>query len=74
VNFFYSRFSERYAQSEVAAGRPNVNFENALQATHQFVLRKYWSVTPQVDYIIHPGGVKTPDHALTLSLRTNLTF
>ncbi len=77
VNFLYTRFSPDYARAVVAAGGDNPIFENALQAYYQIVLKKYWSITPEVDYVIRPGGARVdgrPRNALVFGMRLNLTF
>ena len=40
-------------------------------------MKKYWSITPEVNYVIRPGGARLegrPRNALIFGLRMNLTF
>jgi porin len=77
INFLYTRFSPDYAKAVVVAGGDNFIFENSFQAYYQIMLKKYWSITPEVDYVIRPGGARTdgrPRDALVFGVRMNLTF
>lgn len=63
---------------------PVRDYEIAFEATYQIVLAPWWTVQPDVQYIIHPGG-HTADptdpngtaaikDAVVLGLRTSVTF
>lgn len=63
---------------------PVRNYEMTLEATYQIVLAPWWTLQPDIQYIIHPGGnVADPNvasgeqaikNALVLGLRTSITF
>ncbi|MBM3834749.1 MAG: carbohydrate porin [Verrucomicrobia bacterium] len=41
------------------------------------MLKKYWSVTPEVNYVIRPGGIRSdgrPRNALVFGVRMTLSF
>ena len=73
-NFLYTRFSPTYAAAARAAGGPGYGFENRWQFSYQIVFTKYFSLTPEIDYVVHPGGTGRLANATVLGLRTNLTF
>jgi porin len=65
------------------APMPIRDFEAAVELTYQWQIRKDWSVQPNVQYIIHPGGhVANPSslngapipNATVLGVRTMLRF
>jgi porin len=90
VAFAYARISPQAAahESDVAAisgsPMPIQDFEAAIELTYQVKLAGNWSVQPDVQYIVHPGGnISDPGaanpasripNALVLGLRTMLKF
>jgi porin len=80
----------RHAQAldaDIAAltpGRPRRNFEELLTAVYQYQIRNGWTLQPNLQYIVHPGGGATDPlgstpgrvlhNALVLGLRTTLKF
>ncbi len=50
------------------------NFEQVLELTYDFVVRAWWSIQPDVQWIQNPGGKDGPGHAFLLGLRSTLTF
>lgn len=63
---------------------PVRNYEMTIEATYQIVLAPWWTLQPDFQYIIHPGGnVADPEDpsgeravkdAVVLGLRTSITF
>ena len=66
------------------AGQPRRSFEGLLTAAYQADIRAGWTLQPNLQYVLHPGGGATdpladkPGHllrsAVVLGLRTTLKF
>ena len=41
---------------------------------HNFNITPWFSIAPEIQYIIHPGGTGDIDDALVLNLQTIITF
>jgi porin len=48
--------------------------ETVVEAFYLVQLAKWWTVQPDVQWIIHPGGTGAVDDALVVALRTSLVF
>lgn len=61
--------------ARLAGTTPNLpDFECVVELTHRFSIRPGWSLQPDFQWILHPGGSgRTPD-AVVLSLRTGFVF
>ncbi len=78
----YAQISDVVSNLAAAPGTPTMNFEMVLEATYQAKITPWWTVQPDIQYIINPGG-KTPDpnnpavpipNAVVLGLRTAIAF
>jgi porin len=68
----------------MGASWPQRSFEGLFTAVYQYDIRAGWTLQPNLQYILHPGGGATdpladkPGHllrnALVLGLRTTLKF
>lgn len=88
IGINYARVSDslRKAQREanrIAAngGAPNnlspapvPDYEMAVEATYQINVAPWWTIQPDFQYIIHPGGSRAIDNALVIGLRTTISF
>ncbi len=79
----YARVSPVASQADVAAGTPLVrDYQEVIEATHQFTVLPGFSVQLDAQYIIHPGahGVADPEtglpirNALVLGLRAAVRY
>jgi porin len=50
------------------------DYEMAIEATYQINLAPWWSLQPDFQYIIHPGGSRAIDDAIVIGLRTKISF
>lgn len=50
------------------------DFECALELFYVIQVKKWWTIQPDVQYLIHPGGSTTIPNALVLGVRTSLVF
>lgn len=76
--------AQRSANDMNGTNSPVQNEEITIEATYQIVLAPWWTLQPDFQYIIHPGGnVADPEdpagerairNAVVLGLRTSITF
>ncbi len=69
-----ARAAERDRDLYDHLGTPIREEESVVEASYQAVLTNYWSVQPDVQVIVHPGGSSAYGNALVLGLRSVLTF
>ena len=50
------------------------NYEQVLELTYEVVIRSWWSIQPDVQWILRPGGESGPGHAFLIGLRSTVTF
>jgi porin len=69
-----SHVSSDYSDAQVAAGNLPLTAETVIEATYKVQLAPWWSVQPDVQYIITPSGVEDSPNAVVLGLRTSVAF
>jgi porin len=69
-----SHLSDDYSAAQVAEGNPPSTAETVLEATYKIQLAPWWSLQPDLQYIITPSGVENSPNALALGLRTTVAF
>jgi porin len=69
-----SHVSQDYSELQVDQGNSPSTAETAIEATYKVQLSPWWSIQPDVQYIITPSGVEGSHNALVLGLRTNVAF
>ena len=69
-----SHISQDFSASQVAQGAPPSSAETVLEATYKVQLAPWWSVQPDLQYIITPSGVAGSKNAVVLGLRTTVAF
>jgi porin len=83
VGVAYGRISNEAALADRLAGPPTPvrNHETLVELTYNFSLMPGWSLQPDLQYVINPGGniarpsgTGTIPDALVLGLRTTLNF
>ena len=55
-------------------GEPQPDYEIAIEASYFLHLNTWWSLQPDIQYIIQPGGLGDIPNALVLGLRTSVIF
>jgi porin len=79
----YARINGNAADADRAAGPPTPvrDYEAVLEVSYKAALARWWSVQPDVQYVLHPGGnVAAPNgsgtirNAVALGLRTTISF
>ena len=69
-----SHVSNDYSNAQVAQGNPPSTAETVIEGTYKVQLAPWWSVQPDVQYIITPSGVEGSHNATVLGLRTTVAF
>jgi porin len=53
---------------------PLPDFEAGLDVNYQISIAPWWTLQPDFQYVIHPGGSSAYDNAVVIGLRTIITF
>ena len=69
-----SHVSNDYSDSQVAQGGVPLTAETVIEATYKAQLAPWWSIQPDLQYIITPSGQQGSHNALVLGLRTSVAF
>jgi porin len=57
-----------------AAAEPVRDYEMAIELTYQVVIAPWWTVQPDIQWILHPGGSSAIPDATVVGVRTSLHF
>jgi porin len=75
IGVAYARVSDSVRAAALAAGTfPLPDQEIVIESNYQLQLKPWWTVQPNVQWILHPGGSDAISDALVVGLRTSLTF
>lgn len=69
-----SHVSDDYSASQVSQGNPPSSAETVIEGTYKVQLAPWWSVQPDVQYIVTPSGVQGSKNATVLGLRSTVNF
>jgi porin len=69
-----SHVSSEFSDAQVAAGGLPSTAETVIEATYKWQAAPWWSIQPDVQYIVTPSGVQGSKNATVLGLRTTLAF
>jgi porin len=69
-----SHVSDQYSDAQIAQGNPPSTAETVIEATYKIQISPWWSVQPDVQYIVTPSGVLGSNNATVLGLRTSVAF
>ena len=69
-----SHVSGDYSDAQIAQGNPPSTAETVIEATYKVQLAPWWSVQPDLQYIVTPSGVEGSHNATVLGLRTTIAF
>jgi porin len=70
----YSSVSGDFSDAEVLQGNPKSTGETVIEATYKVNIAPWWSVQPDVQYIVNPSGVQGSENAFVVGLRTTVAF
>ena len=72
--------SERYADAVQETRREGLStsrdpdYEAVVELTYSYQIAAWWSIQPDLQWIIHPGGSAEIDNALVVGLRSSIAF
>jgi porin len=69
-----SHVSSDFSDAEVLAGNSGSTAETVIEATYKTQLAPWWSLQPDLQYIISPSGVQGSPDAVVVGLRTTVAF
>jgi porin len=69
-----SHVSDDFSDSQVAQGSPPSTAETVLEATYKAQIAPWWSIQPDLQYILTPSGVEGSRDALVLGVRSSVAF
>ena len=69
-----SHVSSDFSDADVAVRNPGSTAETVIEATYKAQLAPWWSVQPDVQYIITPSGMEGSSNAFVIGLRTSVAF
>jgi len=72
LGIIYARISGDFAGAQPDS--PLWGHETVLEATYKIALTPWWSLQPDLQYVIHPGGSTEIPNALVLGIRIDLLF
>lgn len=72
LGLIYAHVGADFARSQPDASR--WGFESILELTYKITFTRWWSLQPDLQFIIHPGGSTALPNALVLGLRIDLLF
>ena len=69
-----SHVSSDFSDVQESLGNPGSTTETVIEATYKVQIAPWWSLQPDVQYIITPSGVVGSQNAVVLGLRTTVAF
>jgi porin len=69
-----SHVSGDFSESQIEQGNPGYTAETVIEGTYKVQLAPWWSIQPDVQYIITPSGALGSKNATVLGLRTSVAF
>jgi len=72
LGVIHARVSRAFARSQ--PDRERWGHETVLELTYKVTLTPWWSLQPDLQYVVHPGGSTTLPNAVVVGLRLDLLF
>ena len=69
-----SHVSDDFSDANVLSGGPSYTAETVIEATYKAQIAPWWSVQPDAQYIVTPGGFAGAHNAVVLGVRTTVAF
>jgi porin len=69
-----SHVSSNFSDSQILQGDAPYTAETVIEATYKMQLAPWWSIQPDLQYIVTPGGEYGIDNATVVGLRTTINF
>ena len=74
IAFAHSFVSKDFSDADQLQGNPASYGESVLEATYKIAVTPWWSIQPDLQWIINPSGVSGSPNALVLGLRISVAF
>jgi hypothetical protein len=72
LGVIYARISRDFANAQ--PDRALWGHETVVELTYKIAIARWWSLQPDVQYIVHPGGSTATPNAVVVGLRIDLLF
>ena len=69
-----SGISNQFSDSQVLQGNPKSTSETVIEATYKVQIAPWWSLQPDLQYVINPSGVEGSRNAFVAGLRATISF
>jgi len=74
LTYLVSGFSRDYADSIVALGGKRTTAEQVLEASYAIYLTNYYTIQPDIQYVIRPNGVGDVTNSLVIGIQFIANF
>ena len=72
LGVIYARISRDFARTQ--PDRASWGHETVVELTYKIAFAPWWSLQPDVQYVVHPGGSTATPNAVVVGLRLDLLF
>jgi porin len=69
-----SHVSKDFSEAQIQQGNPPSTAETVIEATYKIQLAPWWTLQPDIQYIVTPSGVEGSQDAVVLGMRTTVVF
>ncbi len=69
-----SHVSDNFSDAQILQGNAPYTAETVIEATYKVQVSPWWTIQPDLQYIVTPGGEKGVQDAVVLGLRTTVAF
>ena len=74
VAFAQSLLSKDFSDSQQLQGGPAYTSQMVIEATYKVQICPWWSIQPDLQYIVRPSGAQNSNNAFVVGLRTSIAF
>ena len=74
IGLAHAHVSENFSNSQVLQGSAPYTEESVLETTYKIQMNHWWTIQPDVQYVMNPSGVLGSPNAVVLGVRTNIAF
>jgi porin len=69
-----SHVSDNFSDAQIEQGNLPYTAETVIEATYKVQMAPWWTIQPDIQYIVTPGGEQGVEDAVVLGLRTTVAF
>ena len=70
----FSSISNDFSNSQALQGNSRSTSETVIEATYKVDIAPWWSIQPDLQFIVNPSGVQGSNNAFVIGVRTTLKF